>query len=507
MRKFETEVQKINHEIMRELAKLVFKNKLLDEINELPQKIIQGDEARYRCCVYKERAIITERVRLDMGVNPNNIHSNTFLKDDYEQACHRLDKPVVQALEKACDKCPINRFTVTEACRGCVAHYCMESCPKDAISFINRQAYINQEKCIECGKCKNMCPFNAISDVMRPCRSACTVDAVKVDGDRRISIDQDKCVSCGACIEACPFGAIASKSNFISFLEDLTGGEQIHAMIAPSIAGQFGAKVKVSQIKAALKNLGMDSVQEVAKGADVVAYHEAKELISSIHEHNFMLSSCCPAFVSLVKNFYSEFTANLSQTVSPMIAMGRSIKQKYPGSKVVFIGPCIAKKDEALEEDVQDGVDYVLTYEEICALFEGAGVDPSQCEEFTEEEDQNKLVSPFGRCFAKSGGVGEAIKRTVKEIEPDYDIDINVVKCSGLNECKQVLEKLKNGKLEADFIEGMGCEEGCIGGPGNLVKPNKSKVMVEKYGKEAEIESAVESASSQIEEPQLFREH
>ncbi|OWZ83957.1 4Fe-4S dicluster domain-containing protein [Natranaerobius trueperi] len=500
MRKFETEVQKINHEIMSELTKLVLENKLLDEINGLPQKIISGNKARYRCCVYKERAIITERVRLDMGLSPNNDKDNTFLKDDYEKADHRVDKPVVQAMDKACDECPINRFTVTEACRGCVAHYCLESCPVDAISLINRQAFINQDKCIECGKCKKACPYNAISDVRRPCSTVCVVDAVKVNSDRKIHIEQDQCLSCGACIDGCPFGAIASKSNIISFLEDTAGGDKIHAIIAPSIVGQFGPKVEVSQIFEALKDLGMDSVHEAAKGADIVAYHEAKEFNSYIDELKFMMSSCCPVFVNLVKKFYPELASHLSTTVSPMVALGRKFRKEYPEDKIVFIGPCIAKKDEAVERELQDAIDYVLTFEEICAVFEGAGINPS---DYDIEKDDT-VVSRLGRNFAKSGGVGEAVKSTVTELDPSREV--RITRCNGLEECKKVLDSIKKGGTDFNFIEGMGCQEGCIGGPGNLVRPHKLKNMLKKFGEESSYNSVVSVQENEM-DLKLTRSH
>ncbi|MBZ4686431.1 MAG: ferredoxin hydrogenase large subunit [Clostridia bacterium] len=484
MRKFETEVQKINHEVTREITRLFIKGKFKDQINDLPHLIIKGNKARHRCCVYKERAVITERIRLAMGIEPTTGDQHSRLGDDYKHSSNNLEGPIVQVIDVACDECPINRFTVTEACRGCVAHKCMEACPKGAISFIGRQAYINQKLCIECGKCKNVCPYNAISDVMRPCRGVCPVSAVSISEDRKATIDYEKCISCGACVNACPFGAITSKSSLINVLEELTSGKNITAIIAPAFAGQFGAKVSPAQIKNALKKLGFSEVYEVAAGADLVAYNEAMEFIEKTkdNEADFMMSSCCPAFVNLVRKNYPELVANLSTIVSPMVALGRKLKNDCPDKKVVFIGPCIAKKEEIIDEELAGSIDHVLTFEEICAMLEGAEINPQDCED-SEEENASEL----GRCFARSGGVTQAIVNTVKEL--NAELDIKPVICNGIDECIKALKALKAGKFEGNFIEGMACQEGCVGGPAVLVRPNKARVLVDKYGKSAKTDT------------------
>jgi len=239
MRNFENNVQMIKHSVLKEVAKAAYSEKP-ELLNEIPEKIIRGPEPITRCCIYKERAIIEDRVKLAGGGKEG-------------------EENIIQVIDSACDECPISRFVVTEACRGCLAHYCSEACPVDAIAHIGGKAFINSKKCIECGACRKACPYNAISDVMRPCRRACPVDAISMDENKKAIIDQEKCILCGACVYQCPFGAIMDKSfvtDVIRLLRESGKGAvfNVYALVAPAISSQFYG-YSIENIVASLKKL------------------------------------------------------------------------------------------------------------------------------------------------------------------------------------------------------------------------------------------------------------
>ncbi|WIF95289.1 4Fe-4S dicluster domain-containing protein [Caminicella sporogenes] len=470
MRKFENDVQLIKYEVLKEVSKLAMEDKLEEGYLKIPEKISPGPKPITRCCVYKERAIIGERVKIAMGGN----------KDI---------KNVIEVIDIACDECPINRYTVTEACRGCLARWCQESCPVNAIYFVGNRAYIDTQKCIECGKCRQVCPYNAISDVKRPCIKACEAGALSIDKEKKVVIDDEKCVQCGACVYKCPFGAIMDKSYIVDVINLLKDSKKnninVYAIIAPAISSQF-TYVKIGQLVNGIKKLGFHDVVEVALGADMVAFHEAKEVEKEIADKKVMTSSCCPAFVSYIEKNYPELKDKVSTSVSPMIAISRLIKQIDDKAKVVFIGPCIAKKQEINEEDIKGSTDYVITFEELTAMIDAAGIKLEECE----EEPLNN-ASFFGRIFARAGGLIEAIKHVIKE--ESLNIDFKPISCDGLSECDKALKLTKFGKLNGNFIEGMACVGGCIGGAASIHHGPKDRSEVDKYGKLA-IEKSIKDA-------------
>ncbi|MBS4537748.1 4Fe-4S dicluster domain-containing protein [Clostridium sp. D2Q-11] len=471
MRRFENHVQKIKYEVLREISRLVLEGTLKEKKHLIPEVIDKGPEPRTRCCIHKERAITVERVNLAIG---DNYTSNN----------------VIQVLDEACDECPIDRFVVTEACRGCLAHRCTDVCPVGAITFINHRAYINQHKCIECGKCKNVCPYNAISDVMRPCRRACRADALSINEKKKAVIDDEKCIQCGACVYQCPFGAIMDKSYIIDALEllkesRLDSNLNVYAIIAPAISSQF-TYVKIEQVITGIKKLGFHDVVEVALGADMVALHETKEYAESIEEKNVITSSCCPAFVSYIQKNYPEIKDKISSTVSPMIAISKLIKKIDPKGKVVFIGPCTAKKMEIKQENFSESTDYVITFEELAAMIDAADIRLEEC-----EEGLLNNASFFGRIFARSGGLSEAINHIIEE--ENLEVDFRPIRCDGLDECDKALKMTKVNRLNGNFIEGMACKGGCIGGAASLTHGPKDKNEVDKYGKLA-LESKVKDS-------------
>lgn len=461
VKNFESNVQYIKYLVNKEVAKRFF-NGTSDDPREIAEVIIPGPKALFRCCIYKERHIIEERVHLVMEPT----------KDDR----------IINVLDSACDECPIDRFVVTEACRGCLGHKCQEVCPRNAITIVNHRSYINQELCIECGRCKQVCPFNAISEVKRPCIRACSVGAVKMDENRKAIIDHEKCISCGACVYQCPFGAIVDKSFMMDMLNLLKNSwnntsYHVYALVAPAVSSQFPG-VKTGQVYSAIMQLGFYDVVEAAVGADMVSAFEAKEFAETVGEKGWKTSSCCPAFVDYVEKNYPQFKDHISTAVSPMIAAARAIRAKDPKARIVFIGPCTAKKVEIKQESLKGAVEVVLTFEELQAIFDAREIDLLSL-----EERDGGFASSFGRNFARTGGVAESVKRTVEV--SGLDVEWKPIRCNGIEECIKAMKMASFGKLDANFIEGMACKHGCTGGAASLLHDAKGIELINRYSKDA----------------------
>ena len=441
-RSFGTDINKIRYEVNVEVAKAAFANQLEEKRDEIPYAIIPGNTPSYRCCVYREREIIRQRVRLAEG------HSAVAGVEN---------KNIVQVIPAACEGCPINRFSVTNNCQMCMAKKCMGACNFGAITFEQGRAHIDPKKCKECGKCAEACPYNAIADLMRPCKRSCPVDAISLDDDMIVVIDEEKCISCGQCVVNCPFGAIADKSFMVDVIKLINQGKKVYAMVAPAIEGQFGADVSVGMIRQAIKALGFEDMYEVSLGADFVSKNEAEELAEKLEEGKKMTTSCCPAFVNMIKKHFPQVLEYMSTTVSPMTATGRIIKAMDSEAVCVFIGPCIAKKGEVIDSITYGGADYAMTYEELASKFEAKEIDPA---DFEEEIQQG---SKYGKNFSVSGGVTASVIEVFKE--KNHNVDVKVAKCNGAAECKKALMMLKVGRLPEDFVEGMACVGGCVNGP------------------------------------------
>lgn len=463
MRQYENEVQKIKHEVLSKVAKSTYENTLLEDINKIPKIINPGPEGRVRCCVHHERAVTAERIDMLLGGN-------------------KIEDQIVEVLPSACDQCLVNRFIVTETCRGCLAHRCIHVCPVNAITMIDGRATIDHKKCIECGKCKAACPYSAIADVMRPCRRGCPTNAISMDENKRAIIDYNACISCGACVYNCPFGAIQDKSEIVDVIKDLDNNLNVYAMLAPAFSTQF-QYVSLEKVITGIKQLGFKDVIEVALGADLVTKHEVEEVKEHLQHHDFMTSSCCPGFFNLIEHKYPELMKDVSTTVSPMIATARLIKQLDPSSKVVFIGPCIAKKHEKLR---YEDVDFVLTFEELSAMIEAKDIDLENL-----EPSPLNNASSFGRRFAASGGVAKAVANYYESISGKT---INTIVCDGADACDKTLKKAKVGILKEVFIEGMACTGGCIKGPVTMHHGPKDMKAVEAYSKKA-LEATVDSST------------
>ena len=470
MRKFDTKVQYLKYKVLREVARQAWQDTLLENVLDIPKIIVPGKQPTMRCCVYKERAILAERVKLAMGGSADNPN-------------------VIEVIDIACDECPVGGYEVTNACRGCLAHRCEDVCRRGAISFDeNHVAHIDKTKCVECGQCAKVCPYTAIVSRKRPCQNACKVKAISMNEEKAATIDNNKCISCGACVYQCPFGAIMDKSYMLNVIDLLRKSEQgrsykLYAIVAPSISSQF-KYARLGQVISGLKALGFHTVVEAALGADMVAEAESRELA----EKGFLTSSCCPAFVAYIRQSFPQLLPMVSHNLSPMAAIARFIKETTPDAKTIFIGPCTAKKAEAQLDTVKPYIDAVLTFEELQALFDSRDLDIT-----TLPEDVLDNASYFGRIFARSGGLSDAVAEGLKEQNIDFDLKPCV--CDGIEACRMALLKKSKNALDANFIEGMACLGGCIGGAGCLTHGEKNKAEVDKYGREA-YEKTIADATS-----------
>ena len=344
------------------------------DMEDIPFKIVPGQSPLHRESVFLERAIAGERVRLAMGLSLQPVQTRTLLTEGMDQAAiaeQYYEPPLVNIIPYACHACPTKQYRVTELCQGCLASSCQRVCPKGAVKFVNGKSRIDQKLCIKCGKCARSCPYNAITYLERPCQAACGMDAIGVDEYGKACIDYDRCVSCGQCLVSCPFGAIVDKSQIYQVIRSILEGNEVVAIVAPSFVGQFGRDVTVPKFLTAMKQLGFADVVEVAAGADICTIEEAHDFLEKVpNEQRFMATSCCPSWRMMARRLFPAESGNISMTYTPMVYTARLVKKEHPNSKVVFIGPCAAKKLEAMQEDIRTDVDFVLTYEELMGIFE-----------------------------------------------------------------------------------------------------------------------------------------
>lgn len=454
--------RKIETEVMRSF----FNGTLVEDADKLPIRIIPKDRVANRCCIYKERALVRYRIMAIAGVNIEREDDELKSLGSYIEDVMAEDKPtlpILTTIETGCSGCPKSVFRISDGCRGCFARPCTSNCPKDAIVFLNGRAHIQEERCIKCGKCMDVCPFHAVVHIPVPCEEACPVDAIKKNDNGVAEIDHAKCIGCGKCVRSCPFGAIVERSGLFPVAKMLKNGEKVVAMIAPAIEGQFPGSL--GQIKAALKKAGFAEVIEVAEGAEITAKHEAEELAEKLEEGaGFMTTSCCPAWMQLIENHIPYLKTKSSTTLSPMGYTAQLCKEKWPEYKTVFIGPCLAKRIEAAKK-FRSTIDGVITYSELAAIFVGKDIDVGQME----DEDLGNTDS-FQDCreFALTQGTaGCVMSRFEKKGE-----NVRILPINGLD--KKTVRLMKTWEKrapEADLVEVMCCEGGCIAGPGTIVKP------------------------------------
>lgn len=434
-------VIKIKHDVLYEVAKLAFADELEEKRDGIAEALIPGPTPQFRCCIYKEREIIRQRVRLAEGKAPG-------MNDDGN---------IVQVISSACEDCPISSYVVTDNCQNCIGKACINACNFGAIEMGRHRSHIDASKCKECGKCAQACPYHAIAALKRPCKFSCPVDAISYDENGISVINEEKCIRCGLCIHKCPFGAIGSKTFIVDVIKAIKSEHPVYALVAPATEGQFGENITMNSWKKAMKAVGFTNLVEVGLGGDMTATYEAEEWAEAYKNGKKMTTSCCPAFVNMIKKHYPELIDNVSTTISPMCAVSRMLKAKEPDAVTVFIGPCISKKSEVKDHAIEGNADFALTYSEIRAMMRAKGV------ELEEDDNTYQESSVYGKRFANAGGVTEAVLQSLKE--SDDEIAATVNKCNGAAECKKALLLMKVGRLPEDFIEGMICEGGCVGGP------------------------------------------
>ena len=453
MRGVETRIQEIRHAVFTEVAKMAYEEGPVDKkIEALPYKIIPGETGNFRNDVFLERAIVGERLRMAMGLPYRGAAEPAPVSDGIMEA----DKPegyytppLINVIKFACNACDEKKVHVTDGCQGCLAHPCMEVCPKKAISLdrVTGKSIIDQDACIKCGRCATVCSYNAIIVQERPCAKACGMKAITSDENGKATIDYDKCVSCGMCLVNCPFGAISDKSQIYQVIKAIQSGEKVYAAVAPAFVGQFGPKVTPEKLRAAMKELGFADVLEVAIGADLCAKQEAEDFLKEVPEElPFMATSCCPAW------------------------------------------SVMAKKLEAMRRTVRSEVDFVLTFEEMSGIFAAKDLD---LENMHEDADGVNDVSTDGRNFAVSGGVAQAVVDVIKKEYPDKEIKI--ANAEGLEECRKLMMLASKGKYNGYLLEGMACPGGCVAGAGTMQPIKKSQGAVKIYATKANHKVATET--------------
>ncbi|MFA8342654.1 MAG: monomeric [FeFe] hydrogenase [Rhodothermaceae bacterium] len=460
----------IRRELVIRLAKVLFAGNI-DEINKIPLEMAPKNGKSMRCCIHKDRAVIKYRLMALLGFKiEEETDELTRLSEYLSEALERndIEGPVLTVNDEACSSCVSSNYFITNACQGCVARPCTVHCVKDAIDFNDRQAVINTEKCINCGKCMKECPYHAIIYIPIPCEEACPVNAISKDEFGIEKIDHEKCIYCGKCMKECPFSAIMEISHLVDILKHIINPDKkVTAMIAPAIVGQFAAEI--GQVFTALKQLGFSDVIEVAYGADITTKKETEEFIERMESgENLMTSSCCPAYTFAVNKHINKLEKFVSDTKTPLHYTAEFVKEKDPENVTVFIGPCVAKRKESIENEL---VDYTLTIEELGSLFVARGIDVQKCEE-TEIDNPGKKA---GRGFPVSGGVAAAVKQQAGE-----KVEINEFLINGIDKKSLRLLKTLDKKSPGNFVEVMACEGGCLSGPKVICNPKLSERSLHK---------------------------
>lgn len=495
MRGVYTNLTEIRRRVFTEVARIAYasakdlpgeeKPEAVNQLRQLPYDIIPGDVATYRESVFLERAIVQERIRLAMGLPLQNLDKPESVTHGIRKAAvpeTYYEPPLINIIKFACNACEDNVYRVMpSACQGCLAHPCRECCPKGAITFKDKKAFIDHEKCVSCGRCANVCPYHAIHHHVRPCADACGMHAIGSDEHGRAKIDYEKCVSCGQCLVNCPFGAIADKSQIFQVIMAINAGEEVIAEVAPAFVGQFGGKGNVEMLREAMKEMGFAGMEEVALGADLCTVEEAEDFLEEVPEKiPFMGTSCCPAWSVMAKKEFPEHANCVSMALTPMTLTARLIRKQHPGAKIVFVGPCSAKKLEAMRKSVKSEVDFVLTFEELAGMMQAKDIDYSK---LTGEGGDFDVASADGRAFAVAGGVANAVVNVIKEKYPDREV--NVVNAEGLEECRKMMKAAVKGKYNGYLLEGMACPGGCVAGAGTLQGVAKSAGAVKVYAKKS----------------------
>ncbi len=471
----------VKRELLIRMIRLMREDRLEEGIDRIPYEMTPPGYDPIRCCVHHDRAILKTRLLARLGFSVENYEDDgTPLADWARKAMEResVTEPILTVLDEACNACVKTQFLVTNACQGCLARPCKMNCPKKAIDMVDGHARIRNDACVNCGICLQMCPYHAIIKIPVPCEEACPVDAISKDADGKERIDYEKCVYCGNCMRECPFGAMMDKSQIVDVLKAKKAGKKLAAMFAPAVAGQF--KAPVGKLMAALEAAGFDAVYEVARGADVTVQKEAHEFVERMERGDpFMTTSCCPAYIQTVRKHIPSLAVRVSDTRTPMHYTAELAAQEKPDHLRVFVGPCLAKRKEGIDDPL---VDYVVSVEELGALFVALDIDVSEMP----DAPVLRPAKAGGRSFPWSGGVAGAVARHVPS-----SVSLRPDTVDGLN--KDGMKKLKGyaacadaSKLEGNLLEVMACQGGCVSGPSVIANAKVAAMQLKKIAEASE---------------------
>ncbi len=469
--------------LKREILVRLIKSFLSDNFEENTRLIPydmrpKGHEVPYRCCIYKERAILRDRTIAGLGFSIEDTDDSELLSDIAHKALDRKlpDENPLTVLTTACKGCVPARIYVTDLCQGCVARPCVNTCKFGAISIQNGKSVIDPEKCKNCGMCAQVCPYQAIQKIIVPCENACPVGAITKGEDGHAQIDFAKCISCGKCVSACPFGAVHEKSQIIDVLKSIKEGKKVIAMLAPAMMGQLPCTPE--QLKKAIQELGFADVYEVAQGADVTTRTEAAEFEERLeHGAEFMTTSCCAGYNELVEKHIPEMKPFRSDTKTPLYYTAEIVKKENPDAVTVFFSPCVAKRREALQNP---NVDYVLNYEEVGAWFIALNIQVAECE----KSEFKTQASAEGRNYCVTGGVAKAVQSLLPEEIPAHPVIIDGLTKQSIRDLKKYA---KNGMCDlGNLIEVMACQGGCLGGNATVNAYKPALKQVTNYVNESE---------------------
>ncbi|MFZ5352274.1 MAG: [Fe-Fe] hydrogenase large subunit C-terminal domain-containing protein [Bacillota bacterium] len=425
------DIQNRRMRVFRELVELLWNNEGKFSLEVLGDRMVKEGIFREH-----EKNIFKSYLRISMGLDPKSVMEEFSDELDAAMNLERVSKPIVTVLEDVCDIC-------------------------------RREGKVKE--------CNVKCEHGASAHIEK----------------RGIIINNDKCLTCGDCIPDCPLDAVVDKIEFVPVIKHLKNQKvPVYAAIAPAYIGQFGEGVKPGQIRSALKHMGFMDLVEVALFADLLTLREVYEFDHIVKKHGDYLitSCCCPIWMSMVQKGYPELLEHFSPAVSPMIAAGRALKSIYKDCIVVFIGPCIAKKNEAKDKELAGAIDYVLTFKELDEVFKALKIRLQD-----QEDDHKEQSSCGGRIYARTGGVSRSVESAL-ESAGFKDVDFRPIQANGVKECKAVLDKLKLGAVEENFIEGMGCAGGCVGGPRSILDIEKAVDLVNEYGDSAKYRNALDNA-------------